>query len=646
MKKLNWGIIGTGSIAKAFARGLQQSSTGCLLAIGSRAQESAERFGDEFSIARRYATYEALLADPEIEAVYIATPHPAHAEWSIRSTQAGKRVLCEKPATLNYGDTMTVIEAARRAGVFWMEAFMYRCHPQTQRLVELIRDGAIGDVRVIQATFSFRASSDPRGRLLNRELGGGGILDIGCYPVSIARLVAGVAVGRPFEEPLQVLGAGHKGSATGVDEWAAAVLTFPGEILAQVSAGVQVAQDNTVRIYGSDGWIHLPAPWQPAKLGGEWSFLLHRSGVGEPEVVSGFEPRSLYAVEADYVAAHLEAREAVSPGMSWADTLGNMRVLDAWREQIGVVYEQERAENNPPRLLPRPPASPAVAPITKGRIPGVSREVARLVMGVDNQRGYSHAAAMFDDYMDKGGNAFDTAYVYGNGRQERLLGAWVRNRGVRDDVVIIGKGAHTPCCDPLNLTRQLHETLERLQTDHVDAGLVRVFGGSNWTIARFEEANRYAARKGLRGFTVLSNNLSLARMVQPPWADCISASDPVSRAWLERHQVPILAWSSQARGFFTDRAGPEKQDDPELVRCWYSPDNFHRRERAIELARVRGVQPINIALAYVLHLPFPTFTLIGPRNLDETRTSLPALNVHLSPEDMRYLNLEEAKAVR
>jgi aryl-alcohol dehydrogenase-like predicted oxidoreductase len=177
--------------------------------------------------------------------------------------------------------------------------------------------------------------------------------------------------------------------------------------------------------------------------------------------------------------------------------------------------------------------------------------------------------------------------------------------------------------------------------EHVKAGRIRAFGGSNWTSARMDEANAYAKKKGLQGFSALSNNFSLARMVEAPWNGCLAASDPQSRAWLEETQMPLMPWSSQARGFFVDGlAAPDKRDDQELVRCWYSDDNFQRLSRAQELARKKGVLTINIALAYVLCQPFPTFPLIGPRSLRELHTSLPALEVELSPQEVRWLNLE------
>jgi aryl-alcohol dehydrogenase-like predicted oxidoreductase len=177
----------------------------------------------------------------------------------------------------------------------------------------------------------------------------------------------------------------------------------------------------------------------------------------------------------------------------------------------------------------------------------------------------------------------------------------------------------------------------------VRAGRLRVFGGSNWTLGRIAAANRYAQRKGLQGFGVVSNNFSLARMVDPVWPGCMAASDAASRRWLKKHQFPLFAWSSQARGFFTDRAGPDQRGDEQLVRCWYAADNFTRRERAVALAKQKGVSPIAIAAAYVLAQPFPTFALIGPRCLSETVSSLECLGIALSPRELAWLNLERAR---
>ncbi|MBE3134638.1 MAG: aldo/keto reductase, partial [Acidobacteria bacterium] len=608
--------------------------------------------------------YEALLADAEVDAVYIATPHPMHAEWAVKAAEAGKHILCEKPIGINHAEAMAMVEAAARHDVFLMEAFMYRCHPQTARLVDLIRDGAVGEVRVVKATFSFHAGFNPESRLFANALGGGGILDVGCYPVSAARLIAGAAAGLPFADPVEVKGCGHLG-ATGVDEWAVASLKFPGEIVAQVATGIAVNQANTIEVFGTEGHIVVPWPWIPSREGGRTTILVHKNGAEKPEEIAIETSAWLYGLEADVVAANLAQRQAAPPAMSWDDTLGNMQTLDRWRESIGLVYDAEKPEavrtvhRRPLRVRPEG-AMPC------GRIAHLDKDISRLVMGVDNQTRMPHAAVMFDDFFERGGNAFDTAHIYGwGGLCERTLGQWVKNRGIRDQVVLLDKGAHTPDCFPDRLTAQLLVSLERLQTDYVDiymmhrdnpevpvgefidvlnehvrAGRIRAFGGSNWPIERVEAANAYAARKGLQGFSAVSNNFSLARMVDPVWAGCVQASDAASRAWFEKTQLPLMPWSSQARGFFT-RAKPEDLSDAELARCWYAEDNFRRLERARDLARRRGVLPIQVALAYVLNQPFPTFPLVGPRQLSETRTSAAAVDVALTPQELRWLNLEE-----
>jgi aryl-alcohol dehydrogenase-like predicted oxidoreductase len=297
-------------------------------------------------------------------------------------------------------------------------------------------------------------------------------------------------------------------------------------------------------------------------------------------------------------------------------------------------------------------------------IPHLEKSVSRLVMGVDNQTELEPASVVFDDFIARGGNCFDTAFIYGGGKCEPVFGQWLKARGLRASVVIIGKGGHTPYCNPESITAQLLTSLERLQTDYVDiymmhrdnlelpvsafvdvlndhlkAGRIKTFGGSNWSVARVQEANEYAKSKGLQGFSVVSNNFSLARMVDPPWAGCISASDADSRAWLTETQITLLPWSSQARGFFV-RGNPDFLEDQELVRCWYAPDNFQRLARAQELAREKGCDPIQIALAYVLWQPFPTIPLIGPRNTSETASSFKALELQLTPLEVKWLNLE------
>jgi aryl-alcohol dehydrogenase-like predicted oxidoreductase len=172
------------------------------------------------------------------------------------------------------------------------------------------------------------------------------------------------------------------------------------------------------------------------------------------------------------------------------------------------------------------------------------------------------------------------------------------------------------------------------------AGRIKVFGGSNWSFQRVQAAIDYANQNGKQPFGVVSNNFSLARMVEPPWAGCFAASNPEYRQWLIDNKMTLMPWSSQARGFFLDDTSPEFTTDPERVRCWFSDDNFERLKRARELAKKYNVRAINIALAYVLCQKFPTFPLIGPRTVMETRTSMPGLNVQLTDAEVSWLNLE------
>lgn len=340
-KTLRWGIIGTGFIAHVFAKGLSHSKTSTLVAVGSRSQDTADAFGETWHVPRRYGSYTELLQDSDVEAVYISTPHPLHAEWAIKTAKAGKHILCEKPLTLNVTQAEAVIEAARNNDVFLMEAFMYRCHPQTAKLVELIRSGVIGQVRVIQATFSFQSEDNPDSRLLNNALGGGGILDVGCYCTSIARLIAGAAIGQRFSNPLHLSGTGHIGK-TQVDEYAVATLLFPDDIIAQLFSGVRVNGGSHVHIYGSEGNIYLPQPFTP-HLGEQLCIFVQKDERQEPQSILVENNVDLYALEADTVAQYLAQRQA--PAMDWEDTLGNMRTLDQWRAAVGVTYSANASQD-------------------------------------------------------------------------------------------------------------------------------------------------------------------------------------------------------------------------------------------------------------------------------------------------------------
>jgi predicted dehydrogenase len=345
---VRWGIIGPGDIAHRFADGLGASRSATLVAAASRDADRAGAFLDTHAAAVRtghataYGSYDALLADDTVDAVYVATTHPQHLRWAIATAHAGKHLLVEKPASLNAPMAAQIFDAARDADVFAMEAYVYRSHPATRRLAELIADGAIGRVLSVEVSFTFSAPFDPSSRLFDRALAGGAILDVGGYPVSFAAMVAGASMAAddgaaPFAEPTTIRAGGTLG-ASGVDEWAIADLVYENGMSAHLTTGLGVSGANTARIAGTGGYLDVPAPWLPPE--GQDAILgLHRvrRDVEEIRIPRG----NLYAIEADEIADHLTDRE--SPTMRWADSLANLRVMDAWRAQLGLHYDEEDA---------------------------------------------------------------------------------------------------------------------------------------------------------------------------------------------------------------------------------------------------------------------------------------------------------------
>lgn len=352
MKKLAWGLLATGKISKAFARGVQHSVHGELIAVGSRRLEPAEAMAADFKIPTAHGSYEDLLSDSKVDAVYISTPHPHHAEWIIKAAEAGKHILCEKPLTMNHDEAMASVEAARSNDVLLMEAFMVRCHPYIGVLRGLIERNRIGKIRLIRSIYSFQAGYDPESRLFNNTLGGGGILDVGCYTSSLTRLIAGIATGQTFASPECVSGAATL-LETGVDGWAVATLKFHGGILGQLSTGVQLNQDNGITIYGSEGSIRIPDCWIPAREGGKISIWVKEHGADEYEVPVETD-QWLYALEADAFARALFAGKRSVPEVPIEDTLDNMLTLDRWRSAVGLTYESEKPSNHFPTPTGRP----------------------------------------------------------------------------------------------------------------------------------------------------------------------------------------------------------------------------------------------------------------------------------------------------
>ena len=661
-----WGILATGRIAHTLANAINESSTAELVAVGSRTQESADAFAATYNGIAAHGTYDKLLADPNVDAIYVSTPHPQHVEWTIKALDAGKAVLCEKPMGLNHAEVMAMVHAAQENHGFLLEAFMYRMHPQTAKLRELIADDAIGEIRHIHATFAFSAPFNAAGRMYAPELAGGGIMDVGCYPVSMTRMIMG-------SEPTDLAATGMLAS-TGVDLYTSALLSFDGGVGAHIATGVGQQLENSVAVFGSKGAIRIAQPWLcPAN----WRVALTQGGT-TTEIADSCD--SAYVFQVDEVDRCRQAGLLESPAMSWDDSLGNALVLDKWRAAVGVTYPQEA-----PATLAQPvygrPLNTNADLIPRDTIPGVDKKLSRVVMGCDNQPTLPHAAAMFDHFIEQGGNVFDTAYIYGGGRIETLLGQWITARDVRDEIAVIGKGAHTPLNRPEYCRPQLEETLERLQTDHLDIyflhrdnldvevgewvdalnelrdeGLIHVFGGSNWEVDRIEAANNYADSHQKQPFTVVSNQFSLAKMLSPVWPGCVSANTDGFRSFLMDNDLALFPWSSQARGFFTPayerivsgesggtQTGWNQPGDAEMKRCWFSNENADRRDRAVDIAAQRGVELINVALAYVLAQPFKVFPLIGPRFLWETSSSLSAFDVELSDADIAWLDLADSR---
>jgi predicted dehydrogenase/aryl-alcohol dehydrogenase-like predicted oxidoreductase len=667
MTGLRWGIVGTGRIAGIFACQLAESGAGSCVAVASRERAKADAFGAKNNVERCYDSYDALFEDPQVDVVYVATPHPFHAESAVKALEAGKHVLCEKPITLNFPQAEAVIEAARIHDRFLMEAFMYRCHPQTTRLVELVGSGAVGDVQVIEATHSYRTSVSPRHRLFSPELGGGGILDVGGYPISMTRLIAGAAAGVPFSEPTDLCAYGRLGE-TGVDEYAVGVLRFDGDVVAQVASGIRASQGGPmVRVSGSEGEIQVPTPWTCGDRDnkpGRPRMILRSRGSTEEIVIESELGR--YAYEAEHVAKCIGEGLRESPVMSWRDSLGNMATLDRWRESIGLRYPDEEPERVP-TVTRRPLARRRDVGVTYGRIPGVELPVSRLVLGRGIQVDLRASAPIIDAFFENGANCLDCAFLYDAGKHDATIGQWLASRGVRREVVILAKGAHTPNCNPEGVDREVAVSLDRMGTDYVDifmlhrdnaqvevgefvdvlnrhvaAGRIRAIGVSNWRIDRIDQANAWADAHGLSRFVAVSNQLSLAKpLVKEIWGGCVNADDSESRAWFERTQTALVPWSSQAQGFFI-AGGPTDRSDRHMVRCWHGDANFERLRRARELATNRGVEPVNIALAWVLSQSFPTFPVIGPRSLRELNSSMRAFEVELTPDEVRWLDLEES----
>jgi predicted dehydrogenase len=325
---VRWGIIGPGNIARQFAEGLAVSKTGKLVAAGSRTPSRAEEFCANHG-GTAYGSYEEVLNDPNVDAVYIATPHHTHMNDTIAAAKAGKAILCEKPFTLNALEAERALAAVKEAGVFFMEAFMYRCTAQTAKIREWIDSGLIGEVKLVNASFAFQAGEEWTNFRNDPALGGGGLMDVGSYCVSLARLAFG-------EEPSEAWYVSQP-SAKGVDWIGSGMLKFSGNRSAVFQTGVGIICRNDAVIMGTKGRIVVDDPWK----NGTGKKIRRYEGwdtVAE-ELDLGITNAELYAAEADAVAEYLEAGEC--PHVTIEDTMQQMRTLDRLRASGGVVFGAE-----------------------------------------------------------------------------------------------------------------------------------------------------------------------------------------------------------------------------------------------------------------------------------------------------------------
>jgi predicted dehydrogenase len=324
---LRWGILGTGGIAKKFAEGLQPIADRCaVVAVGSRSLDSARAFAANVPGCRAHGSYDELLADPTVDVVYVALLNHQHAEWCIKAAQAGKHILCEKPAAMTTAELEQVLAAVRRAGTFFMEGFLYRCHPRWAKLRELIASGVIGEVRLVHAAFCFDGSAVRR--LQERALGGGALMDVGCYPLSWLRWIAGA-------EPIATTCLAQR-NADGVDLTASATLQFANGMLGTLHTSFVAHRHIAALVEGSRGRIDITEPWR--SIPNESAFIVTTAN-GVETFPTADDGLNTYAREALTVAKHIGDKQV--PVMTWEDSLGQAHCMDALRHQAGVRWDSE-----------------------------------------------------------------------------------------------------------------------------------------------------------------------------------------------------------------------------------------------------------------------------------------------------------------
>jgi xylose dehydrogenase (NAD/NADP) len=314
-QKIRWGILSTADIGRnRVIPAIRGSSNGQVYAVASRNLERAESFAAELNIPKAYGRYEDLIADPEVDAIYNPLPNHMHGEWSIRCAEADKPVLCEKPFAIDAAEAQAMVDVFAGRGILLAEAFMYRFHPRTQRVKEMVDAGAVGEVHFIRATFGFSIGSEDDIRL-KKEMAGGALMDVGCYCINVIRLMTG-------EEPERVSAVARFGAKSGVDERLAGVLDFPSGVLGHFECSLRTHFDNSYEIRGTDGCIVVEEAFIPHKT--SETVIRHWSGDEYEEITIPPVDQYRLMVE-DFADALLNRR---SPRFPPQDAVHNMQVID------------------------------------------------------------------------------------------------------------------------------------------------------------------------------------------------------------------------------------------------------------------------------------------------------------------------------
>lgn len=343
MQKLRFGILGTGNIATQFADGVTGGAERSVIAaVGSRSIDHANAFAERYDLSAAHGSYDDLINDPSVDAVYNALPNVYHKAWTLKALAAGKHVLCEKPMGMNADEVDEMFESAKRASRVLAEAFMYRTHPQTRDVIKAVRDGVIGKVKTIRVTFCYRTTNIADNVRFDHTLGGGAIMDIGCYCVDFANQIAG-----GFPEAMHATGRLIDANDGGkIDVSASAVLRYADGIDATLTCAMDTQASNLMQVCGEEGYIEVPVPWKPGMAGpATWTVRTMQrpkldnapDQAGEQaRAIDSASPLPLYALEADaFARSVLDGEPAL---MSPADSIGLAKVLDELRRQVGVQW--------------------------------------------------------------------------------------------------------------------------------------------------------------------------------------------------------------------------------------------------------------------------------------------------------------------